>query len=465
MSTSNGTVTVSITSVDTTKSFLIFQTRHNSNRPPGSEIRGRIATPTSLEFVRVTDGVTPEPVTITIHWYVVSFSSGVKVQRGAIASQNATTLNVTLPTPVAAVNQAFVTWSKTPAASDVIYDNNDPILGELTSTTNLQFRVNAANASHIIWWQVIEFTNPADITVQKGSVTTMTGTTTSVTATLSPPVDVTRTFVLVGYRTAGTGADVGSRMLRAQLTDSTTITIDRSISGSPDDITEIVWQAVELKDGSRVRQGSENFPTGVAQRIVPITSIDLNRSVAFASVQPVGGQNMGRSPYAGDDIIGVGSVTMALSPAQITMDRNNTAATADVGWFVVEFNGPSVAVSNSTFAFGTRPADTWLPPDSALITNDSPVSENIVGKISTFTSGANTWSLSASANGPDQIRAQWSTASASGPWSDISAYNMDFTIMTGLAPLSSVSFYFRIQTPTSTSSFNQYSSTFTVTAQ
>ena len=128
-------------------------------------------------------------------------------------------------------------------------------------------------------------------------------------------------------------------------------------------------------------------------------------------------------------------------------------------------DGLSVAVSNSTFAFGTRPANTWLPPDSSLLSNDSPMTENLVGKISTFTSGANTWTLSSTANGPDQTRAQWSTTSASGPWNDISAYSTDFTIVTGLAPSSSVTFYFRIQTPTSTSSLNQYSSTLTVTAQ
>ncbi len=150
-------------------------------------------------------------------------------------------------------------------------------------------------------------------------------------------MDVTKTFLLVSYRTGGSGADVGSRMIRAQLTNSTTITIDRSISGTPDDITEIVWQAIELKDGSTVQRGSENFASGVAQKTVTITSVVTGRAVAFASVQPVGGQNMGLSPYAGDDIIGVCSVTMSLSSTQITMDRNNTAASCDVGWFVVEF--------------------------------------------------------------------------------------------------------------------------------
>jgi len=80
-STGDGTTTVSISSVDTAKAFLIFSTRHNGDRPVNSEIRGRIATSTSLEFLRV------------------------------------------------------------------------------TSTTNLQFRIDGAASTHIIWWQVIEFTN------------------------------------------------------------------------------------------------------------------------------------------------------------------------------------------------------------------------------------------------------------------------------------------------------------------
>lgn len=286
----------------------------------------------------------PEPVlapgaeevipAIDIQWYVVEIPTGVNVQRGEVASQNATTINVPI-TPVAAMNQAFVTWSKTPAATDGTFSSDDPLVGELTSTSNLQFRVNSANSSHVIWWQVVEFTNSADINVQKGT-TSLLGTATSTNVTLGTPVDVNSTFLLVGFRTAGSGSDVGSRMLRARLVDSSTITIDRSVSGTPDDITEISWQAVEFKNGSSVQRGSETFLTGVAQKTVPISSVNP-RAVAFASVQPVGGQNMGRSAYAGDDIVGVCSVTMSLSATQITMDRNNTAAACDIGWFVVEF--------------------------------------------------------------------------------------------------------------------------------
>ena len=55
---SNGgtnTLTLSIASVDPSKSFLVFQSRHDGNRPVNSMLRGRIASATSLEFVRVSN--------------------------------------------------------------------------------------------------------------------------------------------------------------------------------------------------------------------------------------------------------------------------------------------------------------------------------------------------------------------------------------------------------------------------
>jgi signal peptidase I len=331
-SSANGTVTVAITSVDTTKSFLLFSSRHNNNRPVGSLIRGRLASATSLEFVRVTN---ESPVsTMTIEWAVVSYACGINVQRGSV-TQASTTINVSIAA-VAGLDRAFVTWSKTPASADGTWSDDDPIVGELTSTSNLQFRVVTAASAHIIWWQVIEFPLASDIKVQKGS-TSLTGTSLTSTVTIPTAVDTSRTFVLVGFRTSGSGADVGARMLRAQLSSSTSITIDRSVSGSPDSITEIVWQAVELNDGSAVQGGSEPFASGVSQKTVSLSPITLGRATAFASVQSGDGQSMGRSSYVTDDITGVGSFTGALSANQLTLDRANTAAGADVGWFVVEW--------------------------------------------------------------------------------------------------------------------------------
>ena len=125
----------------------------------------------------------------------------------------------------------------------------------------------------------------------------------------------------------------------------------------------------------------------------------------------------------------------------------------------------SVSVSDSTFEFGTKPLNTWMTPQSSVIKNDGTASENFVGRISQFNDGTNTWEIDISSNGADTTRAQWSTVSDTGPWTDISAYYTDFTIATNVAVNDSVDFWFRIQTPTSTSSYDEYSSTLTVTAQ
>jgi hypothetical protein len=125
----------------------------------------------------------------------------------------------------------------------------------------------------------------------------------------------------------------------------------------------------------------------------------------------------------------------------------------------------AISVSNPTFSFGTQLLDSWLNPQSTFITNDGTVAEDFVGSISEFTDGTNVWTISSSANGDNTIRGQWSITSASGPWSDVSAYDTDFTIATNVAAHDSVTFWFRIQTPTGTSSYNEHSSTLTVTAQ
>lgn len=70
-------------------------------------------------------------------------------------------------------------------------------------------------------------------------------------------------------------------------------------------------------------------------------AVDPALAVPVASVQPVGGQNMGRSNLSstsGNARIGVGTVTAALSSTTLTLTRSYVSSfTADIGWFVVQF--------------------------------------------------------------------------------------------------------------------------------
>ena len=334
-STATGTLTVTIAAVDPTKAFLLFSTRSSSADPDSSMVRGRIASATTLEFARNSN----DAAAIEIRWYVVSYPSGIRVQRGEV-TQSATTVNVTLPQALGSLSRAFVTYSKTPAATDTTHNATIPVLAALTTTTNLQLRTNTAATSHVIWWQVVEYLSAADINVQRGT-TAITGTATSATVTLPAAVDLAKTFVLVSYRTAGTGNDLGRRMIRAQLASTTSITIDRAVGGTGDDLTEIAWEAVELRDGSTVQRGSAAFASGAATATATLTAVNLAKTVAFASAQGGAGQAMGRSPYVTSDVLGVASFTFALTATQLTAQRTSTVAAADAGWFVVQFGNAS----------------------------------------------------------------------------------------------------------------------------
>ena len=124
----------------------------------------------------------------------------------------------------------------------------------------------------------------------------------------------------------------------------------------------------------------------------------------------------------------------------------------------------SVSLSTITFECGTRPANTWLTPQTTVVRNDGDVAENLAAKLSQLAAGGNTWTLSSTVNGADSICAQWSITSVSGPWTDLSAYDSDFTIDTNVAVNDSVTFWFQIQTPKTTTAYDPYSATLTITA-
>ena len=434
---------VTITAVTLNRSVLFFGVQEDNVDPANGLVRGQLTSTTNIAFNRADTATT-----VVVRWYVAEFTSGVAVQRGS-QTMTADTVNVTLTSNDLSRTYAVISYQDTGAT----YGVGDFYRARLTSSTNLELsKQTGGSTGAVVDWQVVELT--AGGIVQSGDLSFLTSDT-SKTAAISA-VDSTKAFLLAYWNVGGTG--IAPNFIRGRRTSATQLTFDRADTGTTVGLTYFV---VGLNDASTVQDGNASFLSSETTKGVTISAVTLTRSVAFLS-----GNGFGGSTSANSDNPGPGWFTADLTTTtNLQLTRGVTgSATAEAAWFVVEFSNKSVTVSNSLFAFGTRPLNTWLDADSSVLTNDSPVAENLAGKISSFTDGADTWALSASANGPGQIRAQWST-SATGPWNDIAAYDSAFTITTGLASSGTVTLHLKIQTPTSTSSFNQHSSVLTVTAQ
>lgn len=329
-SSAAGTITIPLaTAVDASRSVLFFSTRHSSDRPTGSMLRGTL-NGASVSFTRVSN----ETSVIDINWTVVEFASGVSVQRGSF-SVSAGIQDIALSQAVADPASAFVLWSKTPAATDSDYDEEQPMGGLLLNSNTLRFYVDSVNTGHVVNYQLVEFTNPGDVVVQSG-VNLMSNGATQLDVTLSAAVDPATTLVLAGYTSNGSGNQISRRMLNAELVDASTIRFSRYRSGSG--IDNVVWQVIEFREGSSVYRGVESLASGEASRTVTLpTPVDPAAAVAFSAMQPVGGLNMGSSSYQSDDVLGTGSYTFDLGATTLDLQRNSTLSSSTVSWWVVAF--------------------------------------------------------------------------------------------------------------------------------
>ncbi|MCB0996361.1 MAG: DUF2341 domain-containing protein [Acidimicrobiales bacterium] len=332
----SGTQTVAITAVDTAASFVLATVASNSDEPADSLVVVRLASATELEIVRSTDAGAPP--TIDVRWSVVEYSCGVVVQHGSTAGNGTATLDVA----VGAVDPAssFVLWSAVPDAADVDLDGDDLVAAELVTPTTLRL-VSASGATlpadHTYAWQVVSFTAPGDAVVQKVSATLSPGETTEA-ITLPATVDPLATFLVAGITSAGSGPDVGERLVRVHLVDADTVSVTRLVDG---DAMDVSIQVVSLAEGTTVRHGTLDIGSGFASATATFDPVDLTHSVAMSTVAFPGVVSGGASDLTSSDTAGTASGTFALDdPRTVTVARTATAGTATFGWQVIEWGGP-----------------------------------------------------------------------------------------------------------------------------
>ncbi|HMZ37659.1 MAG TPA: hypothetical protein PLD60_13550, partial [Leptospiraceae bacterium] len=332
-SSANGTTTVTISAIDTSTSFLIFQATSAGDRPPGATIGGTIASSTTVDFERFTDGLTTEPAVITIQYYVVTYPSGcASVQRG-ITNLNADPKNISISS-VSSISQAMILFSRSTGTTENVYDSNNITTAYLTSTSNL--RIACAGPSNTnAYWQVVDFPY-ASIRNQSGS-TSILGAATSASVPISS-VDLSRSIVLTSLYDSGATGNIGANMVRAYLPDSTTLLIERDDVGAPDNLTRIDYQVIEFQDGTTVQRGNLAFSGGASNATLSLANaVDTSASAPFASFQFGPGQSSGKTPYTANDLVGMATATMTLSSTTLSATRGVTGATADIYAYAVQF--------------------------------------------------------------------------------------------------------------------------------
>ena len=355
--------TVTITSVNTSKAFLVFGVSLSENQPATGQISGQITNATTLTFERWTAGGS-----VTIEWHVVEFTGGVSVQRGAAnyTSPGDATLNETLTGINTAKSFPIVSYR----SSETNYDRNDWVKAKITSPTNLELDMYETVSGAFAEWQVVEY---MDAGIQKGDVSFGSGDA-SQTASISS-VDTGKSWLVHSYKAhTGTTANIGQKLIRGRMTNATTLTFDRNNTGA---IADVTWYVVEFSDLTTVQHNSQSFTTSETQKDVTITTVDTGEAIG------AGGHSMraGRSAYSADDNPGVGWFTFDLTSAtNLRITRGLTgSATADVGWSVVEFNQAGFTVTESG---GSTQVDESGTTDTFTVVLDAPPNSNVVFNVS-----------------------------------------------------------------------------------
>jgi hypothetical protein len=260
---------------------------------------------------------------VTIHWTVVTFMSGVTVQRGSTKTYPTNPATVTL-SPAVDPTTSFVLLNGM-LANGTGWGSNEFVRARLASGTSLELS-NAVVGSETTW-QVVTMSGAS---VQRGTTSLATGTTTQTVGITAAP---SGSMILASY-TSDNGSSIGASnlMLNATFSGATSIFFERGAGGSTLDVS---WEVVSLPFSTRL--GNTLFNAGVGARTESVPGIAGASSVAISSVQSILGQSGGWSLFNTTDIVGEAATTMTTGAGSVLIQRASTTERAMIPWTVIDF--------------------------------------------------------------------------------------------------------------------------------
>ena len=320
--TASSTGSISITSVDTSKSFV-----HCGFRISGSAANNF----STCQLNSTGDTVLFQSgggSSVSVNWYVAEFSKGVSVQRGSETMDSSTSsLDVTLSSSVD-LSRTFVIVSSRMSTSDTDKDERRTVMAQLTTSTNLQISRNETGIAIDVEWQVVQMDGAK---VQSGT-TTLSGT--SATASLTS-VDESTTFLIFNSKASSDVDGVENRFYtRGTITDSTTITFNRETSSTGS--VDISWYAIEMIEGTVVQKGSGSVSDGstTIDAAIPSSVADTTKTMVAYSNTVLQTDNL--TSTSDQDSGNYSYQFIDSSNIQFTRGSSETRS-ATLDWFTVEF--------------------------------------------------------------------------------------------------------------------------------
>ena len=167
---------------------------------------------------------------------------------------------------------------------------------------------------------------------------TITNTTSNSSATLSTPVDITKSFVYCGAKITGSST---ANMITCQLSSPTTVTVQ---SGSAATGTTTNWFVVEYANGVSAQRGSVNFANGDSFQDITISTINQTNTFALVysrTSDTSTNQDERRTVRA-----------YFTSNTNLRIERQDTGTSISVEWQVVQMTSANVQSGTSTIANG-----------------------------------------------------------------------------------------------------------------
>lgn len=339
----NTTHNVTITSVDTSRSIVMFTWRSTltGNNNDRSWHKAYLTSGTNLRFISKSAAFARA---ITIEWTVIEFDTGVLVSlnSGSALTPASNPENITLGTTLTDATAAIpITSNWANGGSLAVGDFFNAVV---TSTTNLRLVFGGTPSGMEVAWQLPEF-DPAAVDVQSGEIALGSASPgpdgiVSNTATISS-VDTSKALATkTGQYSASLSSVVMNRDLaEVFLTNGTTVTGKRADRATTANVT-VGYAVIEFFDDTIVEQGEVTITNGNA------TPASQPSFTAMAAGAAWSGHNM---PNAyGDPSDDGNPASRQASHAwdttnhdKLTITRGGTGGSMTVAWNAIDWAGAS----------------------------------------------------------------------------------------------------------------------------